>query len=911
MRPSFDERRSHRQSTPNRFANGQGSGYTHSSARNGPARPPFFTPKANQNRDANFNAVPGLPVLHWSTSSTVGSMSALHTTWIEAMSTYCNTNAPSHYALFNDPPANPENIEPEFPDPHEPEALIRAYPAMISGWLKKQAKIDEDRIRVFAIIKAQVGRSMQDVLGMDPATRAILQNSNVLEYLAAISIVCRTGLVFQENADLTKADRERSLLQGFANFKQDSSQNLFDYYERFTDIINTMEHVEMPPCSEAQQVHAYLHGLNSKYATLVMNIRNRILPLPVTLDNMHKTALSWHTSAIGAQSAGIVIHDPRQHQAFVTRDVTHMDHHYAMVTMQHKPPHTDHRPQRDDRSYQAAPQQRDQQSNRGHQSGSQPSLSRPTGSSQPGQTRSDRVCHGCGSPYHWLINCPRRSDNIEIARDVASVRKSLHKPQSAPPGRKPGPGRPRLALTNVTRILTTRTPHKINSSALSELSPAGILDSPHWSSELDPYGTEMQNFDSTDLGLLPQNFGDFGFSTAEPRTPGSPPVEAIDPSTWILDTGSSVHLCGPYGKPFFLGEVYPTTPIAIGGVRSDGDPIFCDRKVMTVFGEAYYSTDSISNVLCAYDLSVQAHSMRFLNDRKGGSWQIRMTPDGELHTFSATDPERIYLLQDPLHSHPATTMAAVTTVEGRLAKYGIRDALAAREAARLMRTLAGTPPSQIARMIREGNIPDTSVTPADITAALDIYGPTMAELAGKSVVRRAPPVAVEHASMVHQQQELHMDLFFVNGRIYLLSVLVPLRYIMVQPIKSKSAADLWPACQKHIRDPQARGIKVVAARCDGEGGIIALTSKFAIEGVTLSITSGKGTVPIAERTIRTIKERCRGQYSPLSAGLRPAARWPNCTLCTGNQHASILYRNYSYVPTRAHDRSTSEREERP
>jgi hypothetical protein len=208
-------------------------------------------------------------------------------------------------------------------------------------------------------------------------------------------------------------------------------------------------------------------------------------------------------------------------------------------------------------------------------------------------------------------------------------------------------------------------------------------------------------------------------------------------------------------------------------------------------------------------------------------------------------------------------MSAVTTVEGRLAKYGVREALAAREAAKLLRTLAGTPPSQVARMIREGNIPDTSVTPTDITAALDIYGPTMAELKGKSTVRRAPPVAVEHASMVRQQQELHMDLFFVNGRVYLLSVLVPLRYIIVHPVKSKSAVDLWPACQKHIRDPQARGIKVVAARCDGEAGIIALTSMFASEGVSLSITSREGTVPIAERTIRTIKERCRGMINTL------------------------------------------------
>jgi hypothetical protein len=51
-------------------------------------------------------------------------------------------------------------------------------------------------------------------------------------------------------------------------------------------------------------------------------------------------------------------------------------------------------------------------------------------------------------------------------------------------------------------------------------------------------------------------------------------------------------------------------------------------------------------------------------------------------------------------------------------------------------------------MIREGNLPDTKVTPSDIAAALDIYGTTMAERKRKSRVRKAPPSSVEHVPMV-------------------------------------------------------------------------------------------------------------------------------------------------------------------
>jgi hypothetical protein len=145
-------------------------------------------------------------------------MSALHTTWLETMSlsTYCRTHVPTHHAFFHDVPANPDNLEPEQPDYHDPAPtslqLQAAYHALISTRVNAAAEIKKDKIGIYAIIKTQIGRSMRDALSMDPAMRTSLHYSKVLDYLlAAISIACRTGLVFQENAVLTKTDRERSL----------------------------------------------------------------------------------------------------------------------------------------------------------------------------------------------------------------------------------------------------------------------------------------------------------------------------------------------------------------------------------------------------------------------------------------------------------------------------------------------------------------------------------------------------------------------------------------------------------------------------------------------------------------------------------------------------------------------------
>jgi hypothetical protein len=360
-------------------------------------------------------------------------MSTLHAIWLEALATHCRQECPQHSSLFFDEPLNPTNPAPDIPADNDLQVVRQTYPIRLTAHMKKAERLVEDRVRVHAIIHAQVGRSMTDALAMDPQYRARMDNSNALEYLRMICTLCRTGLVYEENAALNKSNRERALLLAFATIKQKHGQDLHAYYQELEEIIATSAHVEMPAYGAGMQVHQYLHGLDpAKYGDLIKSIDRQVTALPATLSAMHRLAISWHTSSGGTASSGIVLHDPSMHHAFSCRDVNRTPsedydqaydqaydgdrrqyleqfEHEAPVTVPRYPnlgPHRASRrskPRRADNSWitptRAAPAPRDHP-NFNDDFDPDEYLSR-------GPSRK-HSCHVCGALDHWKFDCPLR-----------------------------------------------------------------------------------------------------------------------------------------------------------------------------------------------------------------------------------------------------------------------------------------------------------------------------------------------------------------------------------------------------------------------------------------------------------------------------------------------------------------------
>ena len=83
---------------------------------------------------------------------------------------------------------------------------------------------------------------------------------------------------------------------------------------------------------------------------------------------------------------------------------------------------------------------------------------------------------------------------------------------------------------------------------------------------------------------------------------------------------------------------------------------------------------------------------------------------------------------------------------------------------------------------------------------------------------------------------------------------------MVNRIKSRSSKDICSALRKQMSEMSRLGFKVTMVRVDGESGVGAdeeTVSELARAGVAVDIVGATEAVAVAERKIRSIKDRCR------------------------------------------------------
>ena len=110
-------------------------------------------------------------------------------------------------------------------------------------------------------------------------------------------------------------------------------------------------------------------------------------------------------------------------------------------------------------------------------------------------------------------------------------------------------------------------------------------------------------------------------------------------------------------------------------------------------------------------------------------------------------------------------------------------------------------------------------------------------------------------SKMHKNVELHVDFFFVNKVAFLHTKSAKINFLTAQYCRNRTKESITDAILKVIKIYTSRGFIVTAVHGDGEFNIKML--KEEIFPAKLVIYAKNQHVPIAERSIRTIKERCR------------------------------------------------------
>jgi len=115
------------------------------------------------------------------------------------------------------------------------------------------------------------------------------------------------------------------------------------------------------------------------------------------------------------------------------------------------------------------------------------------------------------------------------------------------------------------------------------------------------------------------------------------------------------------------------------------------------------------------------------------------------------------------------------TVTDNLQSYTKRQVGDAERAKELIRKLGYPSIQSLVKLIKAGGILNCPVTIHDVYRAHSIWGPDIASLKGKTKSSASRVVTVEHVPKpVDEEQSLHIDIMFVEGAAYLVSVSTPL-----------------------------------------------------------------------------------------------------------------------------------------
>ena len=154
---------------------------------------------------------------------------------------------------------------------------------------------------------------------------------------------------------------------------------------------------------------------------------------------------------------------------------------------------------------------------------------------------------------------------------------------------------------------------------------------------------------------------------------------------------------------------------------------------------------------------------------------------------------------------------------------------------------------------------DTSLTSKDLRNARALHGPCPACAMGKMTEAPAPASTSPPADPF---TKLHIDYFFIRGvgglKVpYLLSVEESTGHLTVVKCASRTKGSAVEAVIKIIAGYKAYGHVIKAMRSDREAAFVAMESEINQLGVTLDRSAAGRHARVAERAIRTIKDRVR------------------------------------------------------
>lgn len=374
-----------------------------------------------------------------------------------------------------------------------------------------------------------------------------------------------------------------------------------------------------------------------------------------------------------------------------------------------------------------------------------------------------------------------------------------------------------------------------------------------------PHQASVLYTDSSDVQIFLSSVTEFDPST-EDDFPDSPiylsRVSITSPTTLLLDTQASIHIvCNPE----LLTSIKPAeVPIFVQGITRDRIKVHEEGILYDLGVQSYFSPSTAANIL-SYSMLQTTHTCTYNTD--DDTFTAVPILVGPPLLFSNVMGHYTLDLKNTVSCYMSTVSHS---------SYTKREIAQAKLAYDFILRMGFISYKSAAEMIQRASMAEMGFTRADLINAQLIYGTPPAYTMGHGTTKNVRTSTQELVPTDRARpQQLQVDLFYIFGQVFLLSISVIMGLIIVShlgpgidrsesrgpPAKARSQAGA--ALLKHIRIYDAKGFTVSTVTSDGEPSIAALKSVLEEENITLNILGHGSHVPHAEAAIRHIKNKAR------------------------------------------------------
>jgi hypothetical protein len=161
-------------------------------------------------------------------------------------------------------------------------------------------------------------------------------------------------------------------------------------------------------------------------------------------------------------------------------------------------------------------------------------------------------------------------------------------------------------------------------------------------------------------------------------------------------------------------------------------------------------------------------------------------------------------------------------------------------------------------LLETGNIVNMpALVAADFERAINLYGPPVEYVRGKTVKRAISRAVVDdHLVLEQKRQVMYTDIMNLDGQKFLVSLCEPLQLTVQTHIERETQTALGVALQSQLNLVRTRGFYPVHVHCDPQSAFRSITTQFP--GVVIDPSGAGDCVPKVDQKIRRIKEiyRC-------------------------------------------------------